>query len=201
MINNNDVCILHVDGSLTECLNKKNNEIINYMGIGGYIVINGNVKNSFSKSYKNKEYSNHHEEYAIIEGLKWVRKLGISNVTIKTDSLNSVNLFNMQKIKLNNIDKFFLVQFLSLEFDFESINIVYHKRSQSDLAHIMAKKYIEEIFLDLSLEKVHSMRRKDKNYLNLYVKDKLFNNKEEIKKNLKQELKCIINYQHISHNE
>ena len=103
--------ILHVDGSLTEYIDK-NGTLHQVAGLGGYLVVDGKIVNKFYKTLKDEPHLNHHEEYAVLEGLKWVKEMGYSTVKVKTDSMYSVSLFNNQKKSLCKIDKFFLLQFL-----------------------------------------------------------------------------------------
>lgn len=143
MIDNNVLPILHVDGSLTET---KNNigEVIKVGGIGGYLLICGKVKERFSKNLIEVPYINYHEEYAIIEGLKWIKEKNIDKVQIRSDSISAIKLFTNQKRNLSKTDKFFLMQYLMLDFAFEHVEFVYQNRDENDLAHDLSRKYIKE---------------------------------------------------------
>lgn len=152
-----NIPILHVDGSLTEYVDKRG-VLHRIAGIGGYLVINGKIVDSFSKTLKDIPYSNHHEEYAIIEGLKWLKNKRILTVKIKTDSMNAINLFNHKRKSLKKEDKFFLTQYLMLDYTFEDIEIMYHNRSDDDISHNLSRKYIQEIPKDAV--KIHHMHHK-----------------------------------------
>ncbi len=139
-----NIPILHVDGSLTEYVDKQG-VLHKIGGIGGYLILNGKVLDKFHKTLVNVPYINQHEDYAIIEGLRWVRDKKFDAVKIKTDSLSSVNLFSNQKKAITKEDKFFLAQFLMFEFLFEIIEISYHSRTEDDLSHQLSRMYMKEI--------------------------------------------------------
>lgn len=153
--------ILHVDGSLTEYVDKKG-VLHRIAGVGGYLVINGKIIDKFFKTLKDVPHTNHHEEYAIIEGLKWLKEKKISAVTIKTDSVPSVNLFNHKKKTVTKTDKFFLLQYLMLEYSFDYIEIIYHSRSEDDLSHHLSRTYISDIPKDaIRLHNAQNKKVKD----------------------------------------
>ncbi len=140
--------ILHVDGSLSEYLDKGG--VLNKVGgIGGYLVQNGRIIDKFQKVLVDVPHINHHEDYAIIEGLKWVKAKNFNMVKVKTDSLTSVHLFNNQKKNISKEDKFFLLQFMMLEFSFDIIEIDYHSRSNEDLSHQLSRGYIKDMPKDV----------------------------------------------------
>jgi ribonuclease HI len=157
-----DIAILHVDGSLSEYLDKKN-ILHKYTGVGGYLVKNGKIVDKFSKKMKDIPHANHHEDYAIIEGLKWLKEKKIKSVKIKTDSMPSIKLFNHKKKTVTKIDKFFLLQYLMLEYSFDYIEIVYHNRSEDDLSHILSREYLSDIPKD-AVRLHHENHKKIKNY-------------------------------------
>lgn len=139
-----NIPILHVDGSLSEYVDKQG--ILNQIGgIGGYLIQNGKVIDRFHKTLSNVPFINKHEDYAIIEGLKWVKDKKIDTIKIKTDSLSSVNLFNNQKKAITKEDKFFLAQFLMFEFMFDLIEISYFSRTEDDISHQLSRMYMKEI--------------------------------------------------------
>ncbi len=148
---------LHVDGSVAEYVDNKN-VLHKVGGIGGYLVLNGKIIDKFSKKLENIPNINHHEDYAIIEGLKWVKSKNINAIKVKTDSLNSVSLFNNQKKFLTKDDKFFLMQFFMLEFSFDILEINYHSRNDDDLSHQLSRNYLK----DLPVEniKIHNIKKK-----------------------------------------
>ena len=88
--------ILHVDGSLTEYIDK-NGVLHQIAGLGGFLVVEGKIINKFHKVLKDEPHLNHHEEYAVIEGMRWVKEMGYNTLKIKTDSMYSVSLFGNQK--------------------------------------------------------------------------------------------------------
>lgn len=151
--------ILHVDGSLSEYVDKDG--ILHKVGgIGGYLVKNGKIIDRFSKPLINVPHINHHEDYAIIEGLKWVKSKNFNHIKIKTDSLPSVNLFNNQKKNITKDDKFFLLQFMMLEFSFDIIEIQYHSRSEDDLSHQLSRNYLKDIPVDvIRLHHIHCKKK------------------------------------------
>lgn len=155
--------ILHVDGSLTEYVDKQG-VLRQVAGVGGYLVIEGKVKHKFHQTLESHPHLNHHEEYAILEGMKWVQTLGLDTLRIKTDSMYAVDLFTKNKKNLNKIDKFFLIQFLALDYAFEWVEIVYHNRKDNDLSHLLSRKYILELPKDII--KLHVEHVK-KNQLNI----------------------------------
>ncbi len=136
--------ILHVDGSLSEYIDRQGN-LCKIGGIGGYLVLNGKIIDKFSKPLNDVPHINHHEDYAIIEGLKWVKSKNFDMVKVKTDSLTSVHLFNNQKKNVSKDDKFFLLQFMMLEFSFDVLEVSYHSRTDDDLAHQLSRNYMKMI--------------------------------------------------------
>jgi ribonuclease HI len=156
-MNYQNIAVLHVDGSLSEYID---NNGVNYKiaGLGAYLVINGKIKDKFFKSIKNIPYINHHEEYAIIESLKWAKQKGIDCVKIKTDSLYAVNLFTHQKKAIHKEDKFFLLQFMMLEYSFEFVEIEYYSRQEDDLSHTLSRNYLKE--LPKSFIKLNNVQQK-----------------------------------------
>ena len=156
------VPILHVDGSLSEYIDKQG-VLHKVGGIGGYLVLNGKIIDKFHKELNNVPHINHHEDYAIIEGLKWVKSKNFNIVKVKTDSLSSVNLFNNQKKNVSKEDKFLLIQFMMLEFSFEIIEIDYHSRSDDDLSHKLSRNYLRDI-PDNVIRVHHANSKKKINY-------------------------------------
>lgn len=148
---------LHVDGSLTEYIDK-NGVLHQVAGLGGYLVVGGKIVNKFYKTLKDEPHLNHHEEYAVLEGLKWVKEMGYSQVKVKTDSMYSVSLFNNQKKNLCKVDKFFLLQFFILEFGFDDIEVLYHNRTTDDLSHLLSRTYLEN--LPKNITKLHNEHKK-----------------------------------------
>lgn len=144
----NPIPILHVDGSLSEYIDQKG--CINKVaGVGGYLIIENKIIDVFHKKLENEPYLNHHEEYAIIEGLKWIKNKKIDQIQIKTDSLPSIHLFKNIKKNITKEDKFFLSQYLMLEYCFEKLEIEYQKRDGEDLSHKLSRKYIPSIPKDV----------------------------------------------------
>jgi ribonuclease HI len=140
--------ILHVDGSLSEYVDKQG--VLHQVGgIGGYLVVNGKIIDKFHKTLDNMPHINHHEDYAIIEGLKWVKAKNFDMVKVKTDSMSSVSLFNNQKKSVSKEDKFFLLQFMMLEFSFEVIEISYVSRNDDDLSHQLSRHYLKDMPKDV----------------------------------------------------
>lgn len=139
---------LHVDGSLSEYVDKQG-VLHKIGGIGGYLVVNGKIVDKFHKTLDNVPHINHHEDYAIIEGLKWVKSKNFNMVKIKTDSMSSVSLFNNQKKSVSKEDKFFLLQFMMLEFSFEIIEVSYVSRNDDDLSHNLSRHYLKDIPKDV----------------------------------------------------
>lgn len=154
-----NIPILHVDGSLTEYLDAKG-VLHQVAGIGGYLVVEGKIIDKFYKVLKNLPYLHHHEDYALIEGLKWIREKRIKAIKIKSDSLPSVMLFTHKKKNVTKTDKFFLMQYLAIEMDFEYVDLGYHNRSTDDLAHNLSRSYLKEIPKDVV--RLHSQNHKKK---------------------------------------
>lgn len=155
----NNIPILHVDGSLSEYIDKKG--ILHKMaGLGGYLVLNGKIVDKFSFHLKDVPHLNHHEDYAIIEGLKWVKEKGFRHVKIKSDSMPSISLFTNSKKTLSKIDKFFLLQFLAIEFSFEKIELFYHNRANNDLSHLLSREYLKNLPKDAT--RLHCENNKKK---------------------------------------
>lgn len=140
--------VLHVDGSLTEFVDK-DGVLHKLAGIGGYLVVNGKIVDRLKKTLENKPCLDFHENHAIIEGLKWVKSKGFDTVCIKTDSMESLKLFTNMKKVLTKEDKFFLAQFLALDAHFEWIEIKYFTRNDEDLAHQLSRTYLKNIDKDL----------------------------------------------------
>jgi ribonuclease HI len=153
------LAILHVDGSLTEYLDKRG-VLHKVAGLGGYLVVNGKIVDKFHKTLKDVPHMNHHEEYAIIEGLKWLKEKKIHSVRIKTDSLTSVHLFNHQKKQLAKADKFFLLQYMMLEYSFEWVEVLHHSRTDDDLSHQLSRTYMQD--LPKNITKLHAENNKKK---------------------------------------
>lgn len=143
-----NVPILHVDGSLTEYLDKRG-ILHKIAGLGGYLVVDGKIIDKFYKQMKDDPYLNHHEEYAIIEGLKWVKEKGYKNIKIKSDSLSSVMLFSHTKKTINKTDKFFLLQYMTIEFEFNCVELIHHSRSDDDLSHNLSRTYLKDLPKDI----------------------------------------------------
>lgn len=153
------VPILHVDGSLTEYIDKKG-VLHKVAGLGGYLVVGGKIVEKFYKELNNLPHLNYHENYAIIEGLKWVYSMGYRNIKVKSDSQGSVSLFTHHKRNVNKIDKFFLLQYLTVEFNFNSIELYYHNRSDNDLSHHLSRTYLKELPKDVV--RLHAQKNKKK---------------------------------------
>ena len=143
-MNYNNIATLHVDGSLTEYISDCGNKM-KTAGLGAYIVINGKIKDKFFKKLENVPFIDHHEEHAIIEALKWTKQKNVECVKVKTDSLYAVNLFSGNKKAVSKEDKFFLVQYIMLEYLFETIEIEYVSRDEDDLSHNLSRTYLKEI--------------------------------------------------------
>lgn len=156
---NKNIPILHVDGSLTEYLDQKG-ILHRVAGIGGYLVQNGKIIDKFYKVLKNIPYLHHHEDYAIIEGLKWIREKRIKAIKIKSDSLPSVMLFTHKKKNVTKTDKFFLMQYLAIEMDLDYVSLDYHGRSTDDLAHNLSRSYLKE--LPKGIVRLHAENRRKK---------------------------------------
>lgn len=166
--------VLHVDGSLSEYIDKKG--ILHQVGgIGGYLVVNGRIVDQFHKNLDNVPHINHHEDYAIIEGLKWVKSKNYNMVKIKTDSMSSVSLFNNQKKSVHKEDKFFLLQFMMLEFSFDIIEISYVSRNDDDLSHKLSRHYLKDIPKDVV--RLHHDNSKKKSEYNFITEENQSNNK------------------------
>lgn len=153
------LAILHVDGSLTEYLDKRG-VLHKVAGLGGYLVVNGKIVDKFHRTLKDVPHMNHHEEYAIIEGLKWLKEKKINSVRIKSDCLNAVNLFTHHKQHLNKADKFFLLQFMMIEYSFETVEIIHHSRPDDDLSHQLSRAYMQD--LPKNIIKLHAEMNKKK---------------------------------------
>lgn len=151
--------ILHVDGSLTEYLDKRG-VLHKVAGLGGYLVMNGKIIDKFHKTLKDVPHMNHHEEYAIIEGLKWLKDKKINSVRIKSDSLTSVHLFSHQKKNLTKADKFFLLQYMMIEYSFEDVEVLHHSRTEDDLSHQLSRFYLNN--LPENITKLHQETNKKK---------------------------------------
>ncbi len=154
-----NIPILHVDGSLSEYIDKQG-VLHKIGGIGGYAILNGKVIDKFYKILIDVPFIEQHEDYAVIEGIKWMKNKNFSTVKVKTDSLGSVNLFSNQKKAINKSDKFFLTQFLMLEFLFEVIEVSYHSRTEDDLSHKLSRMYLKEI--PKGVKRVHHADTKSK---------------------------------------
>jgi ribonuclease HI len=187
-MNNTHTPILHVDGSLTEYIDKRG-ILHKIAGLGGYLVVNGQIVDKFYRQLKDNAYLHHHEDYAIIEGMKWVKDKGYKHIKIKSDSLSSVNLFSYHKKLVNKIDKFFLVQYMALEFEFENIDIAYHKRSDDDLCHNLSRSYMKDLPKDII--RLHCDNHKKK-YDYEIVADAAFKSDQEIKKALHDNMKVLL---------
>lgn len=155
----NPIPILHVDGSLTEYVDKKG-VLHKVAGLGGYLVINGKIVDKFFKSLKDVPHLNRHEDYAVIEGLKWVKEKKLTKVRIKTDSLCTVNLFSHHKKTMCKIDKFFLLQFMMIEYSFELVEMLHHSRSDDDLSHTLSRTYMAD--LPTNVIRLHQAEKKKK---------------------------------------
>ena len=147
-MNFKDIPTLHVDGSLTEYFDK-DGKLLQLGGIGGYLVQNGKIIDKFHKELNDIPHLNHHEDYAIIEGLKWVKSKNFNSVKVKTDSLGSISLFNNQKKNISKSDKYFLLQFMMLELSFEILEIGFHSRDDNDLAHQLSRNYLKSVSNDI----------------------------------------------------
>ncbi len=163
-----EIPILHVDGSLSEYIDDKNN-LHQFAGIGAYIVKEGKIIDQHHQCLKNQPFLERHEDHAIIEGLKWAHKKGFKKIHIKTDSLSSLHLFTHNKRRMEKVDKFFLLQFLLLESHFEYIEITYHSRNDKDLSHLLSREYLKHIPENLS--KLHSEQNKKKKELFIIEKE------------------------------
>lgn len=140
--------VLHVDGSLTEYVDK-NGILHKVAGIGGYLVVNGKIIDRFKKTLQDQPCLNYHENHAIIEGLKWVKAKGYDTLNIRTDSMESLKLFTNIKKGLSKEDKFFLAQFYALEMSFDWVEIQYYSRDDDDLAHQLSRSYLKDVSKDL----------------------------------------------------
>lgn len=168
-MNLKSIPILHVDGSLSEYVDKQG--VLHQIGgIGGYLVVNGKIIDKFHKTLDNVPHINHHEDYAIIEGLKWVKSKNYNMVKVKTDSMSSVSLFNNQKKSVSKEDKFFLLQFMMLEFSFEVIEISYVSRNDDDLSHNLSRHYLKDIPKDVA--RLHHDNPKKKSEYNFITEKK-----------------------------
>lgn len=151
--------VLHVDGSLTEYIDK-NGKLHKIAGIGGYLLVNGKVVDKFKKTMENLPCLNYHENHAIIEGLKWVKAKGFDNVNVRTDSMESVKLFTHIKKAMSKEEKFFLAQFLLLEVSFEWVEIQYFSRDENDLAHQLSRNYLKDV--NKEYKEIHQKNLMDK---------------------------------------
>lgn len=180
--------VLHVDGSLTEFVDK-NGILHKLAGIGGYLVVNGKIVDKLKKTLENKPCLNFHENHAIIEGLKWVKSKGFDTVCIKTDSMESLKLFTNMKKVLSKEDKFFLAQFLALDAHFEWIDIEYCSRNDEDLAHKLSRSYLKDVDKELielhqnqknKMAKIEYDRQNAELCAPMKIKQALFNSLDEI---------------------
>lgn len=185
-----NIPILHVDGSLSEYLDK--NGVLNKIGgIGGYLVLNGKIIDQFNKTLCDCPNLEHHEDYAIIEGLKWVKSKKIKSIKVKTDSLSSINLFNNQKKNVSKEDKFFLLQYMLLEFYFDILEISYQSRNKEDLSHKLSRNYLKKIptnliKLDYNNKKLNNIKINESNVLDkVFLQNKLLDSLKEIICNIK----------------
>lgn len=158
-MDNNNSPILHVDGSLTEYLDQ-DGILHQVAGIGGYLVVDGKIIKRFNRCLTNEPFLNHHEEYAVLEGMKWVKAAGYNTLKIKTDSMYSISLFNNQKKDIARVDQYFLTQYLALNYAFDNVEIQYHQRAIDDLAHLMSRVYLNKIPKNVIL--LHTSERKKK---------------------------------------
>jgi hypothetical protein len=184
-MNQKPVPILHVDGSLTEYVDRRG-VLHKIAGLGGYLVIDGKVIDKFTRTLKDLPHMNHHEEYAIIEGLKWLREKRINQVKVKTDSLPSIHLFNHSKKKMTKEDKYFLVQYMMLEFTFEGIELIHHSRSDDDLSHLLSRSYLEH--LPKNITRLHAQDNKKVSDYHI-VADAAYHEDREIKRSLSDKIK------------
>ena len=154
-----NIPVLHVDGSLSEYIDKRG-VLHKVAGLGGYLVLDGKIVDKFSIHLRDVPHLNHHEDYAIIEGLKWIKEKGYKHIKIKSDSMPSISLFNNHKKALSKIDKFFLLQYLTIEFSFEKVELLYHNRSDNDLSHILSRSYLKELPKDITRLHCDSHKKK-----------------------------------------
>jgi ribonuclease HI len=173
------VPIIHVDGSLMEYMDNKK-QLHRIAGCGGYLVVKGKIADTFKKTMKNIPFLNYHEEYAIIEALKWARHKKYDSIKIKTDCMSAISLFTNKKKSLNKADKFFMVQFLMLEMGFESIELVYHKRCNEDLSHLLSRAYMDKLPSDIVKINQHD----DHAICEIGKINQINNNEKEVKKRL-----------------
>lgn len=188
MKENNKIPILHVDGSLTEYIDKKG-VLHRVAGLGGYLVVNGKIADKFYKELNDEPHLNYHESYAILEGLKWVKSMGYKRIKIKSDSLSSVSLFNHNKKNVNKVDKFFLLQYLTIEYNFISIELLYHNRSDDDLSHNLSRSYLKE--LPKNITRLHTGVKKKKGDYDI-LSDAAYKCEYEIYNILKNNLKELL---------
>lgn len=179
--------ILHVDGSLTEYIDKRG-VLHKVAGLGCYLVVKGKIIDKYYKVLKDIPHLNHHEEYAIIEGLKWAKEKNIKNIRVKTDSLHSVNLFNHKKRGLNKTDKFFLLQYMMIEYSFEEVDIMYHNRSDDDLSHKLSRTYMSNLPKDII--RLHNENNKKISNYNI-LSDATYHCEKDIEKLLINSMKEI----------
>ncbi len=181
-----EIPILHVDGSLSEYIDDKN-ELKQYGGIGAYLVKDGKIIDQFHKCLHEQPFIERHEDYAILEGLKWTHSKGFKQIQIKTDSMSSLHLFSHNKRRMDKTDKFFLIQFMLLDAQFEYIDISYHSRTDKDLAHTLSRQYLKNIPENLNkLHSEHNKKKKDlfiiekEPFKNAEIQNILFNNAQNI---------------------
>jgi len=173
---NKEYSILHVDGSLSQYLNE-NHEIEKIAGIGGYLLTNNKVKDKFCKTLTlETPFINHHEEHAVIEGIKWCKEKNIKNLIVRTDSLYSYKLFNNNKKIHEQEDKFFLLQYMMLEYSFENIEVQYFSRKDNDLSHNLSRNYLTEYIKKNNLRKIEESKAMKKEHSKDELKKLLSNN-------------------------
>jgi hypothetical protein len=183
-----NIPILHIDGSLSEYIDKRG-ILHKIAGLGGYLVVNGKIVDQFFKQMKDDPYLNHHEEYAIIEGLRWVREKGYKTVKTKSDSLHGVTLFNHNKKTVTKTDKFFLLQYMTIELEFDYIELVHHRRSDDDLSHNLSRSYLKELPKDVL--RLHCENNKKK-YDYEIIADATQKCEHEIKKILQNNVRALL---------
>ena len=145
--------ILHVDGSISQYLNESQ-KVEKIAGIGGYLLTNNRVRDTFYKILGEEiPFINHHEEHAVIEGIRWCKQKNIRQLIVRTDSIYSYKIFNNCKKIHGQEDKFFLLQYLMLEYSFEHLEVQYFNRKENDLSHNLSRKYLTEFIKKNSLKK------------------------------------------------